>query len=679
MKKQIICSFGAMLCALLVVNSVSGNVNNHKRYPVVGRDSSVKKNARAGKPISPDLFGIFFEDLSYAADGGLYAELIQNRSFEYNPADRKGWNSFTGWEYTTEGYGYGTISVETAAPLSVNNPHYVVLNVEEEGREGVGLTNTGFDGIVVRAGEQYNFSAFARQLSDQSIPIQVKLQGKKGTVYGEATFSAQSKDWKKYTATITAAQSDDSARLVIVAKAKGKIALDIISLFPQKTFKNRTNGLRPDIAQAIADLKPKFMRFPGGCLVHGDGIGNIYRWKNTIGPVEQRTEQRNIWNYHQSAGLGYYEYFQFCEDIGAKPVPVLAAAVSCQNSGGTWRIGGTGQRALPMNEMQAYIQDVLDLIEYANGPTSSTWGAKRAQAGHPASFHLQYLGVGNEDKITPGFRERFKMIYDAVSAKHPEITLVGTVGPSPSGQDFELGWEFAGQLAVPVVDEHYYEKPEWFLRNNLRYDTYNRSKSKVYLGEYASQGNALFNALAEAAYMTALERNGDVVKMASYAPLIARQGHTSWNPNLIYFTNTAVTPTVNYYVQQLFSTNQGDRYYSNIVSFTDKKSLKDSTLTASCVKDSKTGDLIVKLVNAGGVARQARVDLTGFKKINPKASRTTLSGTSRAENTLANPHNIVPETSAFAAEKSFVYGVAPYSLTVIRIKTNGDQLKTEIQ
>jgi len=669
MKKTFMYSLGVVLYALLALSWISDRGNIQKRSRILAGDSSSSKKISAGKLISQDLFGIFFEDLSYAADGGLYAELIQNRSFEYNPADRKDWNPFTAWEYTTQGNGYGTISVQTAAPLSVNNLHYVVLNVEEEGIEGVGLTNSGFDGIVVRAGEQYNFSVFVRQLSGEPMPIQVKLQSKKGTVYGEAAFSTLSKDWKKYTATIIAAQSDDSARLVIVAKAKGKIALDVVSLFPQKTFKNRTNGLRADIAQAIADLKPKFMRFPGGCLVHGDGLGNIYRWKNTIGPVEQRTEQRNIWNYHQSVGLGYYEYFQFCEDIGAKPVPVLAAAISCQNSG---RSRGTGQRALPMNEMEAYIQDVLDLIEYANGPVTSTWGAKRAKAGHPKPFNLQYLGVGNEDKITPEFKDRFKLIYDAVRVKYPEITLVGTVGPAPSGEDYEQGWKLADQLAIPVVDEHYYEKPEWFLRNNQRYDTYDRSKSKVYIGEYASRGNTLFNALAEAVYMTALERNGDVVKMASYAPLIARQNHASWNPNLIYFSNTAIAPTVNYYVQQLFSTNQGDRYYSNIVSFSDGEGVRDSTLAASFVRDSKTGDLILKLVNAGRTASRAKVNLAGFGSINPKASRAILTGTPETENTFVNPGHVIPQTSGFVVGKSFLYDVPPYSLTVIRIKTNDD-------
>jgi alpha-L-arabinofuranosidase len=365
---------------------------------------SQQKQVSNSKAISPDLIGVFFEDINYAADGGLYAELIQNRSFEYSPTDHSGWDSFTAWEYMTQGYGYGALSVETTSPVHPNNPHYAVLKIEEAGQEGIGLKNSGFDGIPVKAGQKYDFSVFIAQQDGSSMPMQVKLVNKKGETLGEATFTTTSKDWKKYAATITVTQSQDSASLVLLAKAKGKISIDMVSLFPQNTFKNRANGLRADLAQTIADLKPKFMRFPGGCLVHGDGVGNMYRWKNTIGPVEQRVAQKNIWNYHQTAGLGYFEYFQFCEDMGAKPLPVVPAAVSCQNSGGTWRIGGTGQKGIQLTEMPEYIQEVLDLIEWANGPVTSTWGAKRAAAGHPKPFHLEYVGIGNEDKITPEFK-----------------------------------------------------------------------------------------------------------------------------------------------------------------------------------------------------------------------------------------------------------------------------------
>lgn len=629
-----------------------------------------KKNdvSIVSKPISADLFGIFFEDLSYAADGGLYAELIQNRSFEYNPSDRKGWDAFTAWDYVTEGYGYGKIEIETTHPIHINNQHYIVLNIEDEGQEGIGLKNAGFDGIPVKKGENYHFSLFSRLITAEPISLNIQLQDKSGNINGETSITINAAEWKKYSAILTPAQTNDSAYLVVRAMNKGKLAMDVISLFPQKTFKNRVNGLRADLAQMIAALEPKFMRFPGGCLVHGDGVGNIYHWKNTIGPIEQRLEQRNIWNYHQSVGLGYFEYFQFCEDIGAKPIPVVAAAVSCQNSGGTWRIGGVGQRGIPLDEMGNYIQDVLDLIEYANGPATSTWGAKRAAAGHPEPFNLEYLGVGNEDKITPLFKERFKMIYDAVKAKYPDITLIGTVGPGSAGEDYEQGWQLANQLNIPLVDEHYYEKPAWFLDNNKRYDDYDRSKSKVYIGEYASKGNSLFNALVEAAYMTALERNGDVVRMASYAPLIAKENHTSWNPNLIYFSNTSIVPTVNYYVQKLFSLNCGDQFFPNVVKFTKEQHSNTDNLTASCVRDSKTGDIILKIVNTGTKEAAAKADLSAFGAVQPIAKVAILSGDLAAENTLLHPDKLLPIEADLAVKESFSYMVPKNSLSVIRVK-----------
>jgi len=630
---------------------------------------SLSQNTQAkssGKPISKDLFGVFFEDLSYAADGGLYAELVQNRSFEYSASDRKGWNPLTGWEYTTEGYGYGTISVESGLPVNHNNPHYVVLNIDDPGQQGVGVTNLGFDGITIKSGERYNFSVYVRQISDKPIPMQVQLRGNKGAIYGTFSFETQSRQWKKYSGVILANQNADSARLTIVATQKSKLAIDEVSLFPQNTFKNEANGLRADLAQAIADLHPKFMRFPGGCLVHGDGLDNIYRWKNTIGPVENRQQQRNIWSYHQSVGLGFYEYFRFCEDIGAKPLPVVAAAVSCQNSGGTWAIGSTGQKALSMADMRGYIQDILDLIEYANGPVTSTWGAKRAIAGHPKPFHLQYIGIGNEDAQTDQFRERFKMIYDAVRAKHPEITIIGTVGPSPSGKDYDQGWNLADNLSVPVVDEHFYEKPEWFLRNNNRYDTYRRQNSQVYIGEYASWGNTMANALSEAAFMTSLERNGDIVRMASYAPLLANLNHTSWNPNLIYFDNKTMVQTVNYYVQQLFSTNQGDTYIPNKIEFINNKAGKDSTLAASCVKDNKTGDIILKIVNAGSNPAPAKIALTDFNISEKKASVKILKGNPDDKNTIVQPGNITPASTSISFAELEHYIAPAYSLSIIR-------------
>ena len=627
--------------------------------------ATISIDASKTKKISDHLFGIFFEDLNYAADGGLYAELLQNRSFEYSPNDHKGWNPLTAWEYTTDGFGYGTISVETKSPLNENNPHYIVLNIEEEGQQGVGLTNTGYDELVIRAGEIYNFTTFVRLISGTPIPFEIKLQNSKGQTCGKTAFTADSKDWKKYSATVSATQSSDSCHFVILAKTKGKFAIDEVSLFPQKTFKNRSNGLRSDLAQTIADLKPKFMRFPGGCLVHGDGLQNMYRWKNTIGPVEKRVGQRDIWNYHQSAGLGYFEYFQFCEDIGAKPLPVVPAAVSCQNSGGTWIIGGTGQRGLPLTEMQPYILEVLDLIEYANGPASSEWGSKRAEAGHLQPFNLEYIGIGNEDKQTPEFRERFKMICDVVKAKHPEITIVGTVGPSPDGEDFDLGWKFANENKVQMVDEHYYKEPNWFLENLHRYDTYDRKASHIYVGEYAAHDtnrkNTLRSALAEAAYMTSLERNGDVVGMASYAPLLAKTGHTQWSPDLIYFNNTKVMPSVNYYIQQLYGQNSGDNYLASQVNVSGDSKNGADLLPVSVVRDTKSGDLIIKVVNVLPNSVNTTIKLKGVNLKNSVGYKTVLTG-------LPDDTDLTPLTSEIKVGKAFRCELPANSLTVIRVK-----------
>lgn len=629
---------------------------------------------QGGKKISSDLFGLFFEDINYAADGGLYAEMVQNRSFEYNPEEQRNWNPFSYWEFIVPGHSLGQISVETKAPIHPNNPHYVVLNAEYIGNypqakakveSGVGLKNTGFDGIVVRQGEKYNFSLFAQLLTKQPMDFLVSLQTPKGEVLAQSKVNVSAGSWYKYETQLTATASSDSASLVVLAKTSGEVALDMISLFPEKTFKNRPNGLRADLAQKLGDLQPRFIRFPGGCLVHGNSLNNMYRWQNTIGPVEERKGQRNIWGYHQTAGLGYFEFFQFCEDIGAKPLPVLPAAVSCQNSGGTHVIGGAGQKALPLQDMSAYIQEVLDLIEWANGPATSAWGAKRAAAGHPAPFKLEYLGIGNEDKMTPEFEERFRMICKAIKEKHPEITIVGTAGPFHSGKDFDKGWEIANDLKVPVVDEHYYVQPDWFLANQHRYDSYDRSKGKVYLGEYASWGNKLKNAIAEAAYLTGLERNGDIVQMASYAPMLAKKGFTQWTTDMIFFDNVNICLTPNYHVQKMFMNYQGDYYFDKVID----KDENNNMLAASCVQDSKTGDIILKMVNVSTTPQKMKVNLSRFKNIAPEAQQTVLSGDAAAENTFENLEKITPVTTAFKASKAFEYNAPAMSLTVIRIKT----------
>jgi len=628
-----------------------------------------------GKPISPDLFGIFFEDLNWAADGGLYAELIQNRSFEYQATEQVTWNPLTAWQVVTRGGARASLSVEAADPIHPNNPHYAVLEVRELG-DGAGVMNDGFDGLPIVKGERYDVSLFAKQLyigdrwshaptAATPSPLTVRLESANGENLGEATLGAPDWKWTHLTATLTARASDEAARFILFTAGRGGVAFDVVSLFPEKTFHGRRNGLRADLAQTIAELHPRFVRFPGGCLAHGNGLGNIYRWKDTIGPIEQRREQANLWGYHQSVGLGYFEFFQFCEDISATPLPVIAAAVCCQNSD---HKGGTGQRGLPLEQMPAYIQDILDLIEYANGPTTSHWGAQRAAAGHAEPFHLKYLGIGNEDAQTPEFRERFKLIFDAVKRAHPEITVVGTVGPFPDGEDFDAGWKTARELAVPIVDEHYYKSPEWFLANRARYDAYDRAGPHVYVGEYAAHDtgrrSTLRSALAEAAYMTSLERSGDVVRMASYAPLLARAGHTQWTPDLIYFTATAVFPTVNYHVQQLFGANAGDIY----LPATPSRDVP-AEVAFSVVQDSRSGDVIVKLVNTGDAAHALRVELPHELHAAATGTKTVLTGDPLAVNAVGEAPGIVPKSAPCEGGDIFAVDAPAHSLTVVRLKT----------
>ena len=616
------------------------------------------------KEISDLLMGIFFEDINYSADGGLYAELIQNRDFEYDPSDREGdknWNSTHSWKLEGEN---ATFTISTSDPIHPNNPHYAVLKTNQP---GAALTNTGFDGIALKAGEKYDFSLFARiPEGSKSGKLLVRLVDADGTVQGETTVTVSSRSWKTYKAVLTAKTSADT-RLELRPQSAGEIELDMISLFPQNTFKGRKNGLRPDLAQTLADMHPRFVRFPGGCVAHGDGLKNIYQWKNTIGPLEARKPARNLWGYHQSMGLGYYEYFQFCEDIGAEPLPVLAAGVPCQNSACHGDLRGGQQGGIPMSEMGAYIQDILDLIEWANGDARKTkWGKIRAESGHPKPFNLKYIGIGNEDLITDVFEERFTMIYLAIKEKYPEMIVVGTVGPFNEGTDYVEGWKLADKLGVPMVDEHYYQSPGWFLHNQDFYDKYDRSKkTKVYLGEYATHISGrranMETALTEALYLAALERNGDVVHMTSYAPLLAKDGRTQWKPDLIYFNNREVRPTTGYYVQKLYGQHAGDHYIPSQVNLDNQDSRVKLRVGSSIVRDSKTGDVIVKLVNLLPVSIETDVRLPGMDGIQSSATRTVLAGAPEA--------TPLPVTDTIEAGTSFKQELPAYSFTVIRLKT----------
>lgn len=619
-------------------------------------EANITVKASESKKISDMLVGVFFEDINYAADGGLYAELIQNRDFEYALSDKEGrdkdWNSTTAWNLN----GNGNFAIDSVNPIHKNNKHYTVL------KTGSVLVNSGFDGIAIKAGDSYNFSVFAKDIKGTSSSIKVRLIGDKGEVYGEVSIKGITSGWKKFEASIKATKTVADAKLEITPETKGSVAVDMISLFPQKTFKNRKNGLRADLAQAVADLHPKFMRFPGGCVAHGDGLGNIYRWKNTIGALESRIPQRNLWGYHQTVGLGYFEYFQFCEDMGAAPLPVIAAGVPCQNSA----VGGGGQQGgIPMEDMDEYVQDFLDLVEYANGAVTTKWGKLRAEAGHPKPFNLKYIGIGNEDLITDVFEERYEMILKAMKAKYPEIIVIGTVGPAAEGTDYEEGWALADKLNIPMVDEHYYQPVGWFIHNQDYYDRYDRSKSKVYLGEYAAflpgRPNNLETALAEALYLTALERNGDIVSMTSYAPMLAKEGHTQWNPDLIYFNNTEVKKTVGYNIQQLYGQNAGDTYLPSVLSLNDANQAVNKRVAVSIVRDSKSNDLIVKIVNLLPVTVNTKVNLEGAGSFAASATRTVLTGT--PDSKVAKPVSDTIKVST-----NFPVNLPAYSFTLIRIK-----------
>ena len=536
--------------------------------------------------------GIFFEDISYAADGGLYAELVQNRDFEYSSSDRNEWNALTAWEHSKG------VRVETAQPLSKVNPHYVVMGADT-------LYNIGWDGIADK-GAAYDFSMYARMMADGAKQMTVALVADDGTVMAEGKLKVAGREWKRYALALTTDTKKrtklysgevQNCRLVIVGKKDAEVALDMISLFPHDTYKG--HGLRKDLAETIAALKPKFVRFPGGCMSHGEGIDNIYHWNHTVGPWQDRVPDKNIWHYHQTRGLGFYEYFQFCEDIGAEPLPVLAAGVPCQNSGPDKDGFGGQQGGIPMEDMPAYCQEILDMIEWANGdPAKSKWAKMRADAGHPEPFNLKYVGIGNEDIISTVFEERCLMICKAIKEKYPDIVVCGTVGPfhDPSA-DYIEGWRFAKENSryIDMVDEHYYESPGWFLNNQDYYDGYDPKAPKVYLGEWASRTRTMESALVEAMHLCHIEKNADVVVMTSYAPLLCKEKHHNWNPNMIYFDNTNITLTPSYHTQKLFSVNGGDRYVASTLRVPEGL---ENRVAASVVTDSKSGKKYVKLVNA---------------------------------------------------------------------------------
>jgi len=509
-----------------------------------------------GATINPAMWGIFFEDINLGADGGLYAELVKNRSFEFP-------DPMMGWSKEAAGDVKGSLAIQSDGPFNPANPHY--LRVQAEGG-GFGFGNDGFRGIGVREGENYDFTAQIRVTSGKPT-IRVELTNPAGKVLAKKKIEGLTSAWKKHSAVLQVEGSEPKARLNIILEGKGTVDFDMVSLFPQKTWKNRPGGLRADMVQLLADLKPGFLRFPGGCIVEGNMLTNRYQWKTTVGPIEERKLIINRWNfefrhrptpdYFQSFGLGFLEYFQLCEDLGAEPLPILNCGMACQFNSG---------QLVALDQLDPYIQDALDLIEFANGPTTSTWGTKRAAMGHPRPFNMKMLGIGNE-QWGPQYLERFAQFQKVLKEKHPEIQLVAAAGPSPADDRFDFLWPKLREFKADIVDEHCYANPTWFFTSVNRFNSYDRNGPKVFFGEYAAQSDKIVSvenknnwecALSEAAFMTGMERNADVVRMASYAPLFGHVDGWQWMPNLIWADNLRSYGTPNYHVQALFTQNRGD-------------------------------------------------------------------------------------------------------------------------
>ena len=653
-----------MLALMLAAGTLTAHAQKSMKAPA------------GGKQISDELIGIFFEDISSSADGGLYAELLQNGSFEFNLAERDGWGPGTAWRVIRPGHSLGLAQALQQDPIHPNNPNYMRLTTERvrefkdyDGWKGFGLENHGFDGISVKADACYDFSFFARNVDGKDKQVRVSLvePGKKGKVLADTVLTVNGQSWTPYTATLRANGDCRNAALRVLVLTLGVMDVDQLSLMPQDTYKG--HGLRRDLAEALEALNPKFLRFPGGCVVHGggDGFWNTYRWKTTVGPKEQRRQLKNTWGYHQSMGLGYYEYFQMCEDMNMQPVPILPCGVSCQGANGGWDMWPTqAQEVVPMQEMDEWVQDALDLIEWANGDENTKWGKVRAAAGHPKPFGLKYLGIGNEEKISPEFVERFKYMYAKITEKHPEIVIVGTAGPGshPGNPDYEAGWKLARELDMPILDEHYYEKHDYF-ETSRQYDSYPREgKTKVYLGEYASKDKKMRDALAEALYLLHVERNGDIVCMTSYAPLFARKNATNWNPDLIYFDNERPFLTCSYYVQQMFGQSSGNYYYGDCVTFEGEKT---NMQEQSVVLNTKTRQLFVKVCNAAADARKVNIDLSRFSGLKKNAVKTTLAGEPDQENNFdAQP--VAPVRENVKVSKKMTVDMQPHSFVMYTIQ-----------
>ena len=609
---------------------------------------------KLGAPVQPTMYGIFFEDINYAADGGLYAEMVKNRSFEF-PQHLMGWRAF------------GNFEVEDDGPFE-RNPHFVRLKYSGHRDKFTGLENEGFFGIAVKEGATYRFSVWARCPEGGKSTLEVSFVD--NDTMGEdqrfATVNVEisGKEWKKYTATLKSPRTEPKGALrIFLAGDKATTDVEHISLFPTDTWKGRENGMRKDLAQALFDMHPGVFRFPGGCIVEGTDLDSRYQWKNSVGPVENRPLNENRWHYtfghrfypdyFQSYGLGFFEYFQLCEDFGCEPLPVISCGLACQFQNPDPTKPGVH---VALDDLDSYIQDALDLVEFANGPVDSKWGKVRAEMGHPAPFNLKFLGVGNEQwdydeahgGYGPVFTERLKKFNAALRAKYPTLKLIGTTGPNSEGWDFDLLQPRMKELKVDLYDEHYYRNEKWFLSHGLRYDTYDRKGPRVFAGEYACHGdgkkwNHFETSLYEAAHMTGIERNADIVHMATYAPLFAHVEGWQWRPDAIWFDNLRSFKSVSYYVQQLYATNKG----THVLPLTmNGKPVAGQAgqdgLFASSVFDKTTGEVIVKVVNTSDAPQPLSIQLNGMKGTHTAQIITLSHDGMDDENSLDNPEKIIP-------------------------------------
>lgn len=606
----------------------------------------------AGKPgakIQPTMYGLFFEDINHAADGGLYAEMVKNRSFEFS-------DPLMGWQTM------GNVKVKDGGPFD-RNPHYVSLMPPKHGAMRTGLVNEGFFGVAFRKGEEYRFSVWARaDKGDSKITVELadpSTQKEKQT-FASGQIEISGAEWKKYTLTLTPSETAADGRLRIFLDSSSGCDLEHISLFPAETFRGRDNGLRKDLCELLADAKPGVFRFPGGCVIEGTTLDDRYQWKNTIGPVENRPTNINRWqyamgnrlfpDYYQSLGLGFFEYFQLCEDIGAEPLPVLNCGMLCQFQ------NRDPKSHVPLDSLQPYVQDALDLIEFANGPADSEWGAKRAEMGHPEPFKLKYIAIGNE-QWGEEFPVRFKPFMDAIKKQYPKIKVVGNCGPSPSGDGFHYLWDEMKKAKADLVDEHYYANEQFFLDNATRYDSYDRKGPKVFAGEYACHAKGKkfnhFNAaLMEAALMTGFERNADVVHLATYAPLFAHVKGWQWRPDMIWFDGLNSVPTSSYYVQQMFASNKGSRVLPLTIDGKPATGAEgqNGIFATAAIDDRNSGSYIIKVVNTSDQPQQLALDFKGIdKRTLTECTAVSLhSDNPDADNIDGFTLRVQPQTSSFA-------------------------------